>query len=216
MRRILFLLMVLLFSKAANAQVANDTLTLSQDSTLLRTNPAFQKDSVTIAPGVKVEAQAFSPKKATIRSAILPGWGQAYTKRYLMIPVVYAALGVPAGFYIYNNTWYKRTRFAYEIKVDNDSSRFGEIHRDLSELSPESLRFYRNDFRRNRDYSVLFFILAWGLNVVDATVFAHLKEFDVSDDLSLKVKPNIDFNRPGFSLVLSPKNTSTKRMLMAR
>ena len=198
----------------ASAQI-NDTIRVTTDSVHLRTNPAFEQDSAVIG-GIKKPIQQFDPKKATIRSAILPGWGQAYTKRYLMIPVVYAALGVPAGFYFYNNTWYQRTRHAFELKVERDSSRFGEIHPDLTELSPESLRFYRNDFRKNRDYSLLFFILAWGLNVVDATVFAHLKEFDVSDDLSLKVKPNLDLRSSGFSLVLTPKDGAKHRLLQAR
>lgn len=200
----LFAILLVVFSTVAAAQ-QNDTITVRTDSVHLRTNPAFEMDSVTVN-GTRKPAQRFDPQKATIRSAILPGWGQAYTRRYLMIPVVYAALGVPAGFYFYNDTWYKRTRFAYELKAEADTNRYREIHEDIRDLSPESLRFYRNEFRKNRDYSVLFFILAWGLNVVDATVFAHLKEFDVSDDLSLKIKPNLDLRSSGVSLVLSPKN----------
>ncbi|MEY5033886.1 MAG: hypothetical protein RL447_264, partial [Bacteroidota bacterium] len=53
----------------------------------------------------------------------------------------------------------------------------------------ESLRYYRDQFRRDIDYSVLFFLILWGLNVVDATVDAHLKSFDVGPDLSLQLKP---------------------------
>jgi hypothetical protein len=56
-------------------------------------------------------------------------------------------------------------------------------------LPEESLRYYRDQFRRDIDYSVLFFLLLWGLNVVDATVDAHLKTFDVGPDLSLQFKP---------------------------
>lgn len=210
MRFLIFSLLLLIISNAS-AQVVPDTLLIPQaDTALLTTNPAFARD--TVLPGEK----AFSPKKATIRSAILPGWGQAYTKRYLMIPVVYAALGVPAGFFIFNNTWYKRSKLAYEIKIDKDTARFPEIHPDIVDLSPESLRFYRNDFRRNRDYSVLFFVLAWGLNVVDATVFAHLKQFDVTDDLSMKIKPTFDLKTTGISLVLTPKDGHKQRVLTSR
>jgi hypothetical protein len=55
-----------------------------------------------------------------------------------------------------------------------------------------SLQQYRNEFRKNIDYTVLFFIFFWGLNVVDATVDGHLKEFDVSNNLSLKIKPTFN------------------------
>ncbi len=204
-----FLLFSCIPSLRAQA-VKSNPIIINTDSTTLKVNPAFSDSSAS------KNKKAFSPQKATLRSAILPGWGQAYTKRYLMIPVVYAGLGVPAGFFIYNNVWYKRSRFAYELKVEKDTSRFGEIDRKLVDLSPESLRFYRNDFRKNRDYSVLFFILAWGLNVVDATVFAHLKQFDVSDDLSMKIKPNLDLRSSGISIVLAPRDATRRRLLTAR
>ncbi len=54
------------------------------------------------------------PRKATFRSAVLPGWGQAYNHEYWKIPIVYGALAVPATLYVYNNTYYKRMKFAYE------------------------------------------------------------------------------------------------------
>lgn len=137
------------------------------------------------------------PRKATLRSLILPGWGQAYNREYWKIPIVYAAVGIPIGTYFYNNTWYKRTRDAYTIVVANDTANFGKINRNLIRtdgypLDAASLQRYRNEFRRNRDYSILITLLAWGLNVVDATVFGHLKDFDVSDDLSLHVRPSFD------------------------
>lgn len=137
------------------------------------------------------------PRKATLRSLILPGWGQAYNREYWKIPIVYAAVGIPIGTYFYNNTWYKRTRDAYSIVVALDTPSFSKINRKLITstgypLDAASLQRYRNEFRRDRDYSILITLLAWGLNVVDATVFGHLKEFDVSDDLSLRVRPSYD------------------------
>ncbi len=71
--------------------------------------------------------------------------------------------------------------------------------------SAEGFVFYRNEFRKNRDYSILYFLIAWGLNVADATVFAHLKDFDVSDDLSLQVKPTYNpvAKTPGISIVIT-------------
>ena len=87
------------------------------------------------------------------------------------------------------------------------------IHPKIQGLDAESLRFYRNQFRRDRDYSILYTLIAWGLNVADATVFAHLKNFDVSDDLSFKIKPGYSptANTSGISLVLAVRNKSEKR-----
>lgn len=156
-----------------------------------------------------------SPRKATFRSAVLPGWGQAYNKQYWKIPLVYTALGIPTGLFFYNNKWYKKTREAYDIRFNGDSSRFGEIDRKLEPISTESLRYYRNEFRRNRDYSVLFFLLAWGFNVADATVFGHLKNFDVSEDLSLRINPTINANgSKGLSLVLAPREIKNHKFIL--
>jgi hypothetical protein len=150
-----------------------------------------------------------SPRKAAIRSAILPGWGQIYNKKYWKLPIVYGALGTAGGVFFYNLGNYKDTRFAYRVRYNmrvfgTDSSLFTQIRKNLQPLGEESLRFYRNQFRRDIDYSALIFILLWGLNVIDATVDAHLKNFDVSPDLSLQVKPGYsDLARTnGISLVL--------------
>lgn len=138
----------------------------------------------------KSNSKIHTPRVATQRSAILPGWGQAYNKEYWKIPIVYAVLGTTAGFYIYNNNWYKKTKLAYEIRVTKDTSRFSQIDQQLEPLDESSLQFYRNAFRKNKDYSVLYFLLGWGLNVLDATVFGHLKAFDVSENLAFKIKPS--------------------------
>lgn len=163
----------------------------------------------TIAPLKTVKAP-HDARIATRRSAIIPGWGQAYNKEYWKIPVVYAALGITAGTFFYNNTWYKRCKFAYELVVDENVDRYNEIDPKLQGLTsdPSSLEFYRNSFRKDRDYSVLYFLLAWGLNVVDATVFGNLKDFDVSDDLSMQLQPiyNPTNRQAEFGLVLSQKN----------
>jgi hypothetical protein len=136
-----------------------------------------------------------SPKKAAIRSAILPGWGQAYNKKYWKIPIVYAAIGTTAGFFFYNLSSYKDLRFAYAAKYKaalpppkRDTTDLKKIKPELVPIDIQSLRYYRDEYRRNVDYSVLFFLFAWALNVVDATVDAHLKSFDVSPDLSLRMK----------------------------
>lgn len=137
---------------------------------------------------------AHSPKKAALRSAILPGLGQVYNKKYWKLPIVYGGLGVCGSIFFYNLNNYQDTRFAYRVKYNmrinrTDSALYALIKPNLKPLPEENLRYYRNQFRRDVDYSVLFFMLLWGLNVVDAAVDAHLKSFDVSPELSLRIKP---------------------------
>jgi hypothetical protein len=150
-----------------------------------------------------------SPRTAAIRSAILPGLGQIYNKKYWKLPIIYGALGTCAGIFFYNLGNYNATKFAYRVKYNmrvnhSDSASFASIKPVLKPLSESSLRFYRDQFRRDIDYSALVFILLWGLNVVDATVDAHLKSFDVSPDLSLFIRPGHSdlANTNGLSLIL--------------
>ncbi len=175
-----------------------------------------KKDNATIALAKKdsVIEKKHDPHKATLRSAIIPGWGQAYNREYWKIPIVYGALAVPASLFIYNNKWYQKTKEAYEILVTKDSANFSTIDPKLQGLAPEDLQYYRNSFRKNRDYSVLFFLLVWGLNVADATVFAHLKDFDVSNDLSMHIQPDYNLNTksPSLLVALSIKNKQVKTL----
>ena len=136
---------------------------------------------------------AHNPRTAAFRSAILPGLGQIYNKKYWKLPLVYGALGTCGAIFSYNLKNYKDTRFAYKVKYNmrvngTDSSLYSLIKPLLKPIPEENLRYYRNSFRRDIDFSALFFILAWGLNVVDASVDAHLKSFDVGPDLSLRFK----------------------------
>ncbi|MBL7726953.1 MAG: hypothetical protein JNM68_04665 [Dinghuibacter sp.] len=136
----------------------------------------------------KKTVQPHSPKVALRRSAMVPGWGQIYNKQAWKVPIVYAGLGITAGIFVYNVQWYKRTRFAFNVRASQDVPNYVNIHPRLQGLTADDLSFYRKQFRRDVDYSVLFFIAFWGLNIADAVVFAHLKNFDVSDNLSLNIK----------------------------
>ena len=147
-------------------------------------------------PDTTVKKKVYSPRVAAIRSAILPGLGQIYNKKYWKLPIVYGALGTTGAVFVYNLKNYRDLRFAYAAKYkaalpppQRDSTDYFKIKPEFLPLSQESLRFNRDQFRRNLDYSVLVFLLLWGLNVVDASVDAHLKSFDVSPDLSLQIRP---------------------------
>ncbi|HEX5667932.1 MAG TPA: DUF5683 domain-containing protein [Chitinophagaceae bacterium] len=162
----------------------------------------------------KVKKKRSEPGKAALRSAILPGWGQAYNKKYWKLPIVYGALAIPVITFNYNNTWYNKTREAYEIKYTKDTARYSEIDPSLLPLSTESLQLYRNEFRQGMDFSILAFLIIWGLQVADAAVDAHLKNFNISDDLSMKIKPTVlPGISNGVSLILTYRDTKPKTAL---
>lgn len=220
--------LVLLF-KGAYSQIP-DTARAVRDSALIiptDTIPVFSdttqfNDTSVVRSkagrdSVVVKKKVHSPRKATLRSLMIPGWGQIYNKKYWKLPIVYAAIGIPAYTFTFNRKWYNKTKYALSIVSNNRYS--GPAAEDsLSKVDP-ALRFlvdqkeqgslvnYRNEFRRDMDYSILFTILMWGLNVVDATVDAHLKGFDVGDDLSLRIKPSVMpiTMTPGVSLVVNFK-----------
>jgi hypothetical protein len=208
------LLLVFTFVTGCAIAQTGKPVIIRQDSTTSIQNPALTRDTIMTIVGKDTikTLPKHDPRKATMRSLILPGWGQAYNREYWKIPIVYGALGAAVGIYMYNNNWYKRTKTAYEIRITNDTGRFEDIYPRLKPLSAQSLLNARNSFRRDRDYSVLWFLILWGVNIIDATVFGHLKDFDVSEDLSLKVNPVIKQSSTGLSLVLGFK-TPPKRLL---
>jgi hypothetical protein len=164
----------------------------------------FRGDTI-ISSKIDTAKKRSPASKAALRSAIIPGWGQAYNKKYWKIPIVYGALAVPVVTFTYNLNWYQKTRYAYTVKYTKDTANFSNIDPQLQPLSTESLRVYRDDFRRNMDYSVIAFLILWGLNVVDAAVDGHLKDFNVNDDLSIRIKPGYSpmANTNGLSIVLN-------------
>ncbi len=195
----LFFILFELVCLQTYSQQRNDTAIISASKSIDSTRKSILSADTVI--------KKHNPKKASFRSAVLPGWGQAYNKKYWKIPIVYGALGTTAAIFIFNLETYKSLKQAYIYIRDTIPSNDVLIESRFRNLSPESIRTYRNAFRQNVDYSVLFFFVFWGLNVVDATVDGHLKAFDVSSDISLKIKPRFNQNLAGISLVFSLKDT---------
>jgi Family of unknown function (DUF5683) len=189
MHRIFVLLgFMLLLLTAAEAQIKplSDSLPPKAPKAK-KAAPKHVKINIFKAPD---SIKPYPPRLATIRSAVLPGWGQITNKKYWKLPLVYGALGVTAGVFIYNLNTFKKAKNAYILATDNDLTNDDLIPEPYYSVrsQPERIRSFRNQIRQNVDYSALFFILFWGLNVVDATVDAHLKGFDVGDNLSLQFK----------------------------
>lgn len=214
-RCFILLLITSVISFAAIAQKPDSAIKVNNGKEILPdTLKPEKKDSVVVEAkkdSIPIKKK-HDPHIATRRSAIIPGWGQAYNREYWKIPIVYGALAVPASLFAYNNKWYQRTKEAYNILVNGGDT--SKIYPDLRNIDPSYIQSFRNQFRKDRDYSALFFLLVWGLNVVDATVFGHLKDFDVSDDLSMHVQPdyNIITKTPALSVALNFKTKQPKML----
>lgn len=196
-----FLLLLLIAGCTCRPLYAQDTITPNTLKPGADTThkPAAKKDSVIVSGLFK---NPHSPRKAAFYSAVVPGLGQAYNREYWKIPLVYAAMGISAGFFIGNFNYYKDYRDAYRIRMDGNANtvdKYADIYNNA-----ESLKILRDAYRQYVDYSVLVFILAYGLNIIDATVFAHLRDWNMNDDLSMRVVPKMLDNRSlGLSLQIN-------------
>lgn len=191
-----FIVLVLLFLTTVKAQ---EKLVVDTSG-----NVVFSKKTVTLKDST---TKKYNPGIAIRRSAMLPGWGQFTNKKYWKIPLVYAGVGIPAYLFTRNLKQYKDAKNAFALATDGDVSNDDQIKEPYYSVraQPDRIRVFRNSVRQNVDYSVLFFIIFWGLNVADAAVDANLKTFDVSDDLTLQIKPGYSplANTNGVSLVLN-------------
>lgn len=134
-----------------------------------------------------VKTPVHSPHKASIYSMILPGLGQAYNKKYWKIPILYAGFGTLVYFINMNNREYDLYRNAYYHSLLDDGSPPVNDYESL--YSQQTLLDYKNYYRRNRDFTYILTALLYIINIVDATVDAHLMTWNVDDDLSLNVQP---------------------------
>jgi len=173
--------------------------TFAQEDSLIIPSLHLQKDTLA----------RFNPKKAIVRSAIIPGWGQITNKKIWKVPLIYGALGTTAYLFNRNITQYRDAKQAYILATDNDPTNDDQIKQPYYSVKdqPERIREFRNAVRQNVDYCVVFFVLFWGLNVADAAVDAHLKSFDVSDNLSIQFKAGYSpvAHTNGMSLIMSIK-----------
>lgn len=192
-----FFFSFLFFTLQSNAQ-QKDSAQANQlpDSSLEKKDAIYKGNKSQAALDSIDKKQRQSYRRATIYSAILPGAGQVYNKKYWKLPIVYAAIGIPGYLYFYNKNFYNQAQYALVVTIN------GSTGDSLAKVSPDFLPLVesgntnaiinvRDEARKNQDYSFLFFLLFYGLNIVDATVDAHLKDFNVNSDLSFRIKPMI-------------------------
>jgi hypothetical protein len=146
------------------------------------------KDSLSM----KTAYDPLAPQRAAFYSAALPGLGQAYNKRYWKIPVIYAGMATGVYFYLQNDQDYDRFRNAYKRRLAGFTD--DEFYGDNEEpnISNQRLIDAQKTAQKNKDISIIVSLAFYLLNIIDANVDAHLRQFNVSNDLSLK--PALDFN----------------------
>jgi hypothetical protein len=132
-----------------------------------------------------------SPKRALILSFALPGAGQIYNRKFWKLPIVYGGLGGLTYLAIFNGTKYQCYRKSYLAMVDDDPL---TVNTCDPNQSAADMKLYRDSYQKNYEYSVAGLVGFYLLVAADAFVDAHLKSFDISNDLSLKIKPDLDFN----------------------
>lgn len=157
-------------------------------------------DSTSISEVEADEEEIHSPRKAAIYSAILPGLGQAYNKKYWKIPLVYIGFGGIGYFIKWNNDFYKTYKQAYSDLTDGDenSNSFLDLEAaayfDLDNSTDYNnfktgLSKQQAYYRRNRDLLIISTVAFYGLNIIDASVDAHFFNFDISEDLTFNWQP---------------------------
>lgn len=152
-----------------------------------------QKDSVNVKDlkikgDIKIEKggvyDALAPSKAAFYSAIFPGMGQIYNKKYWKAPIVWGAMGTSIYYYLDNNKEYHRYRTAYKLRKNNLVDEFTVDGVEI--LSLETLERAQEQLSENRDMSLLTTVILYVLQIVEASVNAHLLQFNTDDDLSFK------------------------------
>ncbi len=168
-----------------------------------------ESDSVTNLVNKKARSRA-------IQSAILPGFGQIQNGQLWKAPLVWGGLGLTTYFIIRNNNRFQEFAKAFRLRTDQDSTtidKFDPTDRadnDPPFYSKAALKDGRETFRRNRTLSIISTVAVYLANVIDAYVFAHLQDFNVSDDLSMSVRsPRIAniAQQPGIMAGISLKLT---------
>ncbi|WP_233130961.1 DUF5683 domain-containing protein [Polaribacter tangerinus] len=129
--------------------------------------------------------EPLKPAKAAFYAAILPGMGQIYNKKYWKAPIVWAALAIPTYYYQINNSQYKRYRTAYRLRKAGFQDEF-TYNSGNTNVSLETLERAQRQLKENRDMSLLSGVILYILQIVEASVNAHLLQFNTDDNLSFK------------------------------
>ncbi|MCA8831232.1 DUF5683 domain-containing protein [Hymenobacter pini] len=186
---VVLLCILLLSSRASRAQ----TVTAGPDSSRVATN--------TVADSLRRTEKLFGwrvtrPKKAALLALVLPGAGQIYNHQYWKLPLVYGGLGATGYGLVHYQSRYKEYIKGRDLYLAaqgktpiNELPGAGDQVK--KERSVENIQRGIVFYRRNRDTFIAYNALLYGVTILDALVAAHLRDFDISDDLSLRLEPAI-------------------------
>lgn len=175
---------------------------------------AAQEDTLRVAPAGEIIVEEelgykpydpLAPARAAFYSAVLPGLGQAYNGKYWKIPLAYAGIGTGIYFYLSNDKQYDRYRSIYKRRLagytDDEFTNPDGTQRVTNEGLIRGQQFYQ----RNKEISILVTVGIYALNIIDANVDAHLQQFNVSEDLSVRPAMNFDetTGKAGYGLSLN-------------
>ncbi|MFT4682086.1 MAG: hypothetical protein ACI9FU_000592 [Granulosicoccus sp.] len=162
---------------------------VAQDTDTLLVEKSDSFENITSVEDSTKEKKPHSPKLATLLSAVAPGAGQIYNRKYWKLPIIYGAFGGLIYSAIWNHTQFRTFKDAYLIRIDDDPTTTDQFVGQYEEANLLSLQ---SDYRRNRDLSYVFIGVFYALNIIDAAVDAHLFDFNVDEDLSLQIKPVVE------------------------
>jgi len=186
MQRFIVILVIssLVFSSAVQAQKSSKSSKReihNQSDTLI-----FEGEPLDSAALIEMEASRYIPRKAGLYSAVLPGLGQAYNKKYWKMPIIYGGfIGLGFGINFYNNLYNKYRGELFDILESGEN-------RSASNLTEETLRRGIDKYRRERDFMIVLTAVLYFLNIADAHIDAHLKEFDLNEKLKMTVAPTLN------------------------
>lgn len=174
-----------LITASAWCQVTDSTVVAKKETALVISDTVSNTEKT-------IEYDPLAPSRAAFYSAVVPGLGQAYNKRYWKIPVIYAGIAAGVYFYVQNDQDYDRFRNAYKRRLAGftDDEFYGTGAEPV--ISNDRLIDAQKNAQKNKDVSILVAIGFYLLNIVDANVDAHLRQFNVSEDLSLQPKVEVD------------------------
>jgi hypothetical protein len=188
-QRVLFIcILTILWSKPEYCWAQLDSIQLKSKRGTVNTDTFVTLKELPVTSEEIVPVSSHSPKKATLYSAILPGLGQVYNKKYWKVPIIYAgaaALGYSLGF---NQRLFNQHK---NELIYRQNGQFDLLDPSLDRYTDANLNELQDFYRRNRDLSYIGMFLLYALNIVDAAVDAHFFDFNVSDDLTMRIKPDL-------------------------
>ncbi|MBQ9652767.1 MAG: hypothetical protein IJV32_00905 [Bacteroidales bacterium] len=124
-----------------------------------------------------------NPAKSTVYSILLPGLGQIYNGEAWKLPLYYGLMAGSIHFLIDNDVQYRRWKWVHNMATTDDTT----VERPPQ--TGETAKYYRDVYRRYRDYSILAVVVSYLLQVVDANVFAYMQDFEVTDEIAFRMEP---------------------------